>query len=168
MHAEKAERNRASKVALENLLESEQLAYKNQQLIIEELANSNEPAHVIVDKRRAGVSTTERETLTADLLAQVPSLRRLKQTGTTSTPPILEDDVWITAPLDTVDPLPYAPTLEYVGPCPTHCTQYTVFTTCFLRRFVVDERMAAGGLTITALVMQALTAALSLTRIDER
>lgn len=114
MHAEKAERNRASKVALENLLESEQLVYKNQQLIIEELANSNEPAHIIVDKRRAGVSTTERETLTADLLAQVPSLRRLKQTGTTSTPPILEDDVWITAPLDTVDPLPYAPTLEYV------------------------------------------------------
>lgn len=96
------------------MLESEQLAHKNQQLIIEELANSNEPAHVIVDKRRAGVSTAERETLTADLLAQVPSLRRLKQTSTISTPPILEDDVWITAPLDTVDPLPYAPNLEYV------------------------------------------------------
>jgi hypothetical protein len=108
------EKSRASKAALENLLETEQLAYKNQQLIIEELANSNEPAHVIVDKRRAGVSTMEKETLTADLLAQVPSLRRLKQASTTIASLAPEDDVWITAPLDTVDPLPYAPDEEYV------------------------------------------------------
>lgn len=140
-------------------MESEQLAYKNQQLIIEELASSNEPAHVIVDKRRAGVSATEKEALAADLLAQVPSLRRLKQASTTSTPLALEDDVWITAPLDTVDPLPHVPDVEHVG---------RVLSTVHDIPFVVDERMAAGGLTMTALVMQALTTALSFTRIDKR
>lgn len=159
MHAEKVEKNRASKAALENFLESEQLAYKNQQLIIEELASSNEPAHAIVDKRRAGVSATEKEALAADLLAQVPSLRRLKQAGTTSTPLALEDDIWITAPLDTVDPLPHAPDVEYVG---------RVLSTVHNAPFVVDERMAAGGLTMAALVMQALTTALFFTRIDKR
>lgn len=135
------------------------MAYKNQQLIIEELASSNEPAHVIVDKRRVGMSTTEKDTLTADLLAQVPSLRRLKQVSTTSTSPALEDDVWITAPLDTVDPLPHTPDVEYVD---------HVLSTVHNIPFVVDERMAAGGLTMRALVMQALTTVLSFASIHKQ
>lgn len=155
LNAERREKSRASQAALESLLKSEQQAYKTQQLIIEELATSNEPAHVIVGKRRAGVSTMERDTLAADLLAQVPSLRRLKQTGMADDLPITDDDAWITAPLDTVDPLPHTPAMK--------CVEH-VLSTVHNIPFAVDELMAAGGLTMSALVMQALMMTFPLTK----
>lgn len=151
MEAEKRQQEETRRLLRKEEIEAAVLEEQTKQAIIDDLAKSNEPASSIVSRRRAAHAAAKKNALAETLLAQVPSLRRLKQPVRAATGIGAGELHWVTEPLDTVPAIPKAPSMAEV--------EQLLMSAHYLP-FSVDERMTAGGCTVQLLAMQALTAAL--------
>lgn len=152
LEAEREHQEEIRRLLRKEEVEAAVLEEQTRQAIIDDLAKSSEPARSIVSRRRAAHAAAKRDALAEELLAQVPSLRRLKQPAKAGAAVSTGELHWITEPLDTVPAIPKAPSVAEVE---------QLLASARYLPFSVDGRMAAGGCTVQLLAMQALTAALA-------